>query len=190
MRGLNVLRTMGIAILLLAAGAWPQADVARAYDTWKGEVTTNINLRRMPGLNGRIITGLEAGEHLTVMDASGDWLQVVVDGTNYGYRGWVYGTYVREMKTTQTQPVAADATVTEAASPPADEVAAAAPAVTPQPQAAPATKPAPTPVATRQAPATPSTPRARASTWMSSASRASPASPVPARRPPSTTPCR
>ena len=79
---------------------------AGAADSWPAETTTGINLRRAPGLSAAVLTALTAGERLTVVDRQGDWLQVVVEGANYGFRGWVYGSYVKRVEEETTDAVA------------------------------------------------------------------------------------
>lgn len=140
---------------LAAALAWlAVAAPAMGYEAWNGETTTGINLRQAPSLAGTVITALEAGERLQVTASEGNWLQVVVNGEGYGFRGWVYGSYVRQT----AAPPAAD-TVAPAAPPaplqPSPGVETSADAPQPRP-APPAAAPVPTALSPAAAPEGPS----------------------------------
>ncbi len=67
------------------------------------EVTARVlNLREGPGINHRIIRGLDQGSLLELHNCHGDWLQVV-DMT--GRSGWVHKGYVKEYIEDKINPV-------------------------------------------------------------------------------------
>ena len=67
------------------------------YDRWRGEISATVNLRQSPGLEGKVITLLERGEDVLVTDSRDGWCKVAIETDTYGYNGWVYGQYVREV---------------------------------------------------------------------------------------------
>lgn len=73
--------------LLLAPLSW--ADT-RPY----AEVTTRVNLRCSPSLESKIITSLEKGERIKVMETKQGWCLVAYENENFGYKGWVYERYL------------------------------------------------------------------------------------------------
>jgi len=75
------------------------AETGSAVESMNGEVTTNVNLRRSHGLHGKIITEIEKGEKVLIKDKIGDWYQVIVEKKTYGYKGWIYGKYVKKIYT-------------------------------------------------------------------------------------------
>jgi uncharacterized protein YraI len=144
---------------LLISTALP--PLAAAGNEWQGRLLSNVNLRQAPGLNGRVICGLQKGSLLTVREQRGDWYRVAQEQENYGYFGWVYAKYVaREASATEEVAVPPAAAVPAAApapapvriAPPAAPAAAASP-VAPEPQV-PETAPAAAPSAHLPQPAT------------------------------------
>ena len=88
-----------------------QLKVVYASGLPNGEITANVNLRQMPGLNGVIITGLKKNERVIIEDKQEDWYQVLVERKTYGFKGWVYGKYIKEDKAQEVLPVVAMADV-------------------------------------------------------------------------------
>ena len=81
-------------ILTLAAAFLCAPFSAQAFSPWKGQISANINLRTAPGLNGRIITGIDRGAMVQVRAQEGDWYQIERETDAFGYIGWVYAKYV------------------------------------------------------------------------------------------------
>ena len=71
------------------------AETCRAVASMHGQLTANVKLRRSPGFNGKTLTIIEKGETVLVKDDVGDWYQIVLEKKDYGFRGWVYGKYVK-----------------------------------------------------------------------------------------------
>lgn len=67
-----------------------------AFESWLGEVTANVNLRKSPGLDQEIVTVLEEATIVEVVDKSGGWYQVVTLWDTPEHKGWVYGKHIRE----------------------------------------------------------------------------------------------
>ena len=67
-----------------------------AFESWNGEVVKNINLRKLPGLNGEIITGLKKGDKVVISGKHGEWFKIVLERGIYGCKGWVYGEYIKK----------------------------------------------------------------------------------------------
>lgn len=90
-------------ILLCIVIFW--IETGSAFDLWNGEVTTNVNLRKSPGLDGEVITLLAEGDKVVVKDKYGDWYQVVLEREVFGYKGWMHGDFLikiqDEEKTTE-----------------------------------------------------------------------------------------
>jgi len=82
------------SILMIAGIVFLPCDVSGAYEEWRGNVNTNINLRQSPDPGGKIITGLSGGEKVLVKNHVGNWYQVVLEGDGFGYRGWAYSSYI------------------------------------------------------------------------------------------------
>lgn len=80
----------------LLAGTIPAICPASPLEA---QITANVNLRQAPGLEGKVITGLDEGQRVTVADQEQNWRLVEVSGDGYGYRGWVYGDYVQVLET-------------------------------------------------------------------------------------------
>jgi len=78
-----------------------------AFGQPNGEITINVNLRQTPSLNGVIITGLKKNERVVIEDNQEDWYQVVVERETYGFKGWVYGKYIKKDKVEEALPVVA-----------------------------------------------------------------------------------
>lgn len=83
-------------LFLSLAICWT-AKPGHAFESWNGEVTKNINLRKLPGLNGEIITGLQKGDKVVIKSKHGDWYKIVLERGIYGCKGWVYGEYIRKI---------------------------------------------------------------------------------------------
>ncbi|ABW66662.1 PilZ domain-containing protein [Desulfosudis oleivorans] len=69
--------------------------IAHAGDVQMGEVTTEVKLRRSPGLNGQWMETLAAGQKVIITQETNDWYQVVYEKERYGYKGWAYKKYVK-----------------------------------------------------------------------------------------------
>ncbi len=83
-------------LFILAVFCW--AGTASAFEAWNGELTANVNLRRSPGLKGKIITGLEKGDKVLIRDRHEEWYKIVLERETYGYKGWVYGVFIKRTK--------------------------------------------------------------------------------------------
>ena len=64
------------------------------FETWLGEVSTNVNLRKAPGLDQEIIVVLEEATIFEVLNKRDDWYQVVTLWQTPEQRGWVFGKHV------------------------------------------------------------------------------------------------
>lgn len=78
-----------------------------ALDPGQGEIISRVNLRQAPGLQGKVITGIQRGTMVIVKDRQGDWYRVIVSGETYGYEGWIYGKYLRLLSEAANQPAIA-----------------------------------------------------------------------------------
>jgi len=92
---------------------WAQSVFA--FDLWKGEVTTNVNLRKSPGLDGGIITRLDKGDRVIVKDKYGEWYQVVLEKEIFGYKGWMNGQYLKRVQSKEEIEAVPSEEVTEEA---------------------------------------------------------------------------
>jgi hypothetical protein len=75
------------------------AQPGSAYESWTGVLSSNINVRKAPGLHGEIITGLKKNSLVSILKEQGEWYQVAIEEDAYGYRGWIYGSYVTRHET-------------------------------------------------------------------------------------------
>ena len=73
------------------------AETGLAVEPMYGEVTANVNLRRYNGLHGKIIIEIEKGEKVLIKEKIGDWYQVIFERKTYGYIGWIYGKYIKNI---------------------------------------------------------------------------------------------
>jgi len=89
-------RVPAFFLFILAVFCW--AGMASAFEAWNGELTANVNLRRSPGLKGKIITGLEKGDKVLIRDRHEEWYKIVLERETYGYNGWVYGVFIKRTK--------------------------------------------------------------------------------------------
>lgn len=69
----------------------------------QGEIISRVNLRQVPDLQGKIITGLQEGALVVVKDQKSDWYKIYISFETYGYEGWVYGKYIRIIPETDMQ---------------------------------------------------------------------------------------
>ena len=80
-----------------------------AFESWLGELSTNVNLRTSPGLDQEIITVLEEAIIVEVIDENGEWYQVVTLWETPEHKGWVYRQHIRKTsnkeKTSEVPPV-------------------------------------------------------------------------------------
>jgi len=67
-----------------------------AFEPCKGEVLTNVNLRKAPALDGKIIAGLEKGDKVIIKNELNGWYQILLDTKAFGYKGWIYGQYIKK----------------------------------------------------------------------------------------------
>ena len=88
----------GITLLFVFCMIFSAYESGHAFIPRSGEVITKVNLRKSPGMEGKIITSLEKGEAVLIMEKDGGWYKVIIDDENYGYKGWVYGTFLKEDK--------------------------------------------------------------------------------------------
>jgi uncharacterized protein YraI len=127
-----------MAFLIAAAILMALPFTAPAFEPWAARTTAAINLRTAPGLNGKVITGLDRGARIQVRAEEGDWLQIERETDTFGYIGWVYGKYVvRDIAPVPTppDPVTGPAPVTAVAPElPRPPEAPPAPAVTTAPK--------------------------------------------------------
>ena len=54
-----------------------------------------LNVRDAPGMHGRIVAQLTAGQPVREVDVSGNWKQIVLSGSSQPL-GWVYGPLLTE----------------------------------------------------------------------------------------------
>jgi len=88
---------ISLLFLLLCAGLnW--TGPGHAFEAWNGEVTTNANLRKSPGLEGNIFAGLRKGDRVLIIDRHEDWYQIAIETDSYGYKGWVFGKYLKRLE--------------------------------------------------------------------------------------------
>ena len=73
------------------------AATGLAVESSNREITSNINLRQSPDLNGKIITGIKKGTKVIVTGQKGKWYQIAVKKESYGYLGWVFGKYLKKL---------------------------------------------------------------------------------------------
>ena len=92
-----------LAILMITC----LANTAFALDLGQGEIISRVNLRQAPGLQGKIITGIQRGTIVIVKDRQGDWYRIIVSSETYGYEGWIYGKYLRLFSETASHPAIA-----------------------------------------------------------------------------------
>ncbi len=86
-----------LLFLLLCVGLnW--AGLGHAFEAWNGEVTRNVHVRKSPGLKGNIFTGLKKGNKLLIIDRHKGWYQIAVETDSYGYKGWVFGKYLKRLE--------------------------------------------------------------------------------------------
>jgi hypothetical protein len=93
------LRTLMLSFLASLVICW--TGTGHAVESWDGEVTAEVNLRRIPGLDGKIFASLEKGDKVLVRDVHDDWYNVIVERETYGYIGWVYGKFVKKIDNEQ-----------------------------------------------------------------------------------------
>ncbi len=72
-------------------------DVSDAYEQWKGRATSKLNVRKIPAVNGAIITQIEKGQEVTIRDKREEWYKIVIEEKTYGFMGWVYGKYIKKI---------------------------------------------------------------------------------------------
>ncbi|MBI9086951.1 MAG: SH3 domain-containing protein [Desulfobacterales bacterium] len=114
---------------------------AQAFSPWAGQISANINLRTAPGLNGRIITGIDRGAMVEVRAQQGDWYQIERQTDAFGYIGWVYAQYVEPASSAgqashRSERVSPQPLPVAAIHPPAPATAAAASTLEPRQDAA------------------------------------------------------
>jgi hypothetical protein len=79
---------MGIIICWTVAGD--------ALEPWNAKVSARVNLRKIPGLNGEILSIIPNGNNVRILEKKGLWYKVVVEGENNG-TGWVYAKYLERI---------------------------------------------------------------------------------------------
>ena len=89
------LRNLILSFLASVVICW--TGTGYAFESWDGEVTAEVNLRRIPGLDGKIFASLEKGDKVLVRDEHNDWYNVIAERETYGYIGWVYGRFVKRI---------------------------------------------------------------------------------------------
>lgn len=72
-------------------------DNGHAFEPWNAETTARVNLRKSPGLDGKIITRLAKGEIGLIKAKKGDWHQITLEYDTYGYKGWLFGKYLKRV---------------------------------------------------------------------------------------------
>ena len=93
--GNKQLRKLFLCIIVGMVICW--AQTGRAFEPWNGVTTANVNLRKSPGLDGTIITGIEKGKVGLIKDKNGGWYQIMFAYDTYGFNGWIYGKYLRKV---------------------------------------------------------------------------------------------
>jgi len=90
--GVNKLKKLLIFLIVSTVICW--AETGHSFEPWNGKTIANVNLRISPGLDGKIITGIEKGKIGLIKDKNGDWYQIFIEYDTYGYKGWIYGKYL------------------------------------------------------------------------------------------------
>lgn len=80
------------------------AEIGHTFEARNGIMTAKVNLRKSPGLDGEIMTLLAEGEKVIIKDKHDEWYMVVVENEGYGYKGWIYGTYLKEILKKEVSP--------------------------------------------------------------------------------------
>ena len=88
------LKTLIFSLLSCLVICW--TGTGHAVESWPGKVTAEVNLRRTPGLDGKIFAFLKKGEEVLVREKQDDWYKIIVERETYGYIGWVYGKFVKK----------------------------------------------------------------------------------------------
>ena len=88
------MKTLIFSLLLCLVICW--TGTGYAVESWPGKVTAEVNLRRTPGLDGKIFAFLIKGEEVLVREKQDDWYKIIVERETYGYIGWVYGKFVKK----------------------------------------------------------------------------------------------
>ena len=83
---------LSITGALLLDFSTPAPGLGEAFRT--GTVTTNVNLRKTPGLQGDILTGLLQGARVEIYAEKGGWLRVTSKKYHLLFDGWVSKQYV------------------------------------------------------------------------------------------------
>jgi|GEM_PF-765791 len=73
---------------------WMHPIPGRAEEYRLGTVTTNVNLRKTPGLKGDIVAGLQKGLPVKVYGEKDGWYRVAAKKNYIQFNGWVYKRYV------------------------------------------------------------------------------------------------
>ena len=89
----------GIALVGSCFFVWLIAFTAVAGTV--GTVMQNVNLREGPGTAYRVLTGINAGTAVDVLQTEDRWVQVSVTKNHIGFKGWIFARYVK----TTTVPV-------------------------------------------------------------------------------------
>lgn len=95
MRAVSPKKKLFICISVCLVICW--AQIGHAFEPWNGVTTANVNLRKSPGLQGTIITGIEKGKEGLIKDQAGDWCRIMLAYDTYGYNGWIYGKYLKKV---------------------------------------------------------------------------------------------
>jgi len=74
--------------------AWLHPDPGLSQEYRHGVVTTNVNLRKTPGLQGDIVAGLQKGLPVRIFGEKDGWYRVSAKKNYIQFNGWVYNRYV------------------------------------------------------------------------------------------------
>lgn len=91
---LTILLFTALAFTGISLQDWahPVAGLAEAFRI--GAVTTNVNLRKTPGLQGDVVAGLQQGSPVKVYGEKDGWYRVSAEKNYMLFNGWVYNRYV------------------------------------------------------------------------------------------------
>jgi uncharacterized protein YraI len=93
--GVNQMKKSLMFLIVFTVICW--VETGHTFESWTGETTAAINMRISPGIYGKKITLIPKGKIGFVNDKHGDWYQIIVEYETYGYKGWVYGKYIKKV---------------------------------------------------------------------------------------------
>jgi len=139
-------KLLGVVLCITSVLLWELGTPApgQSEEFWNGTVTSNVNLRNAPSLQGAIIKGLLKGSPVKIYEEQDGWFRVSAQKYHQVFRGWVSIEFVEI--TTGEPSVAAPAAEVPTPEPQAQPLPPAEESLQPAPPAAPE-KPLPPPKA-------------------------------------------